>query len=57
MGWPGSPDRKAEQARAEWIVPNMFTFYVTGKKSLDEAVSWAEENSNASTKQMCPWRW
>ena len=42
IGWPASPDRKAEQARAEWIVPNMFTFYVTGKKSLDEAVSWAE---------------
>jgi multiple sugar transport system substrate-binding protein len=42
IGWPGPSDRKAEQARAEWIVPNMFTFYATGKKSLDEAVSWAE---------------
>jgi hypothetical protein len=42
IGWPAAPDRKAEQVRAEWIVPNMFTFYVTGKKSLDEAVSWAE---------------
>jgi multiple sugar transport system substrate-binding protein len=42
IGWPASPDRKAEQARAEWIVPNMFTFYVTGKKSLDDAVSWGE---------------
>ena len=42
IGWPGSSDRKAEQARAEWIVPNMFTFYVTGKKSLEESVSWAE---------------
>jgi multiple sugar transport system substrate-binding protein len=42
IGWPATPDRRAEQARAEWIVPNMFTFYVTGKKSLDESVSWAE---------------
>lgn len=42
IGWPASPDHKAEQARAQWIVPNMFTFYVTGKKSLEEAVSWAE---------------
>jgi spermidine/putrescine-binding protein len=31
-----------DQARAEWIVPNMFTFYVTGKKSLEDSVSWAE---------------
>jgi multiple sugar transport system substrate-binding protein len=42
IGWPAPPDRKAEQARAEWIVPNMFTFYATGKKSLEEAVSWGE---------------
>jgi multiple sugar transport system substrate-binding protein len=42
IGWPGPSDRKAEQARAEWIVPNMFTFYVTGQKSLEEAVTWAE---------------
>ena len=26
IGWPGPSDRKAEQARAEWIVPNMFTY-------------------------------
>ena len=42
IGWPALPDRRAEQARAEWIVPNMFTFYVTGKKSLEDSVSWAE---------------
>lgn len=42
IGWPGPADRKAEQARAEWIVPNMFTFYATGQKSLEESVSWAE---------------
>jgi len=42
IGWPGPSDRKAEQARAEWVVPNMFTFYATGQKSLDEAVAWAE---------------
>ena len=30
------------QARAEWIVPNMFTYYATGQKSLDEAATWAE---------------
>jgi multiple sugar transport system substrate-binding protein len=42
IGWPGPSDRKAEQARAEWIVPNMFTFYSTRQKSLDEAVTWAE---------------
>jgi multiple sugar transport system substrate-binding protein len=42
IGWPGPSDRKAEQARAEWIIPNMFTFYATGKKSLEESVSWAE---------------
>jgi multiple sugar transport system substrate-binding protein len=42
IGWPAPPDRRAEQARAEWIVPNMFTFYATGKKSLEEAVSWGE---------------
>ena len=42
IGWPAPPDRKAEQARAEWIVPNMFTFYVTGRKSLNEAIAWAE---------------
>jgi multiple sugar transport system substrate-binding protein len=43
IGWPGPSDRKAEQARAQWIIPNMFTFYATGKKSLDESVSWAED--------------
>src|SRR5712691_10671587 len=42
IGWPAPPDRKAEQARSEWIVPNMFTYYCTGRKSLDEAVSWGE---------------
>jgi multiple sugar transport system substrate-binding protein len=42
IGWPGPSDRKAEQARAEWIVPNMFTYYATGQKSLDESVTWAE---------------
>jgi hypothetical protein len=42
IGWPGPSDRKAEQARAEWVVPNMFTYYATGQKSLDEAVIWAE---------------
>ena len=42
IGWPAPSDRKAEQARAEWIVPNMFTYYATGKKSLEEAVSWGE---------------
>ena len=26
LGWPGPSDREAEQARAEWIVPNMFTY-------------------------------
>jgi multiple sugar transport system substrate-binding protein len=42
IGWPAPSDRKAEQARAEWIVPNMFTYYATGQKSLEEAVTWAE---------------
>ena len=42
IGWPASPGRDAEQARAEWIIPNMFTFYVTGKKSQEEAISWGE---------------
>ena len=42
IGWPAPPGRKAEQARAQWIVPNMFTFYVTGKKSLEESVTWGE---------------
>jgi multiple sugar transport system substrate-binding protein len=42
IGWPAPPDRKAEQVRAEWIVPNMFTYYATGKKSLDDAVLWGE---------------
>jgi len=42
IGWPGPSDRKAEQARAEWVVPNMFTYYATGKKSLEESVTWAE---------------
>ena len=42
IGWPAPSDRKAEQARAEWIVPNMFTYYATGKKSLEEAVGWGE---------------
>ncbi len=42
IGWPAPPDRKAEQVRSEWIVPNMFTYYCTGRKSLDEAVSWGE---------------
>jgi len=42
IGWPGPSDRKAEQARAEWVVPNMFTYYATGQKSLNEAVTWAE---------------
>jgi len=42
IGWPGPANRKAEQARAAWIVPNMFTFYATGKKSLDESITWAE---------------
>ena len=42
VGWPGPADHRSERARAEWIVPNMFTFYVTGKKSLEESVSWGE---------------
>jgi hypothetical protein len=42
IGWPGPSDRKAEQTRAEWVVPNMFTYYATGQKSLNEAVIWAE---------------
>ena len=42
IGWPASPGRDAEQARAEWIIPNMFTFYVTGKKSQEDAISWGE---------------
>ena len=42
IGWPAPSDRKAEQARAEWIIPNMFTYYATGKKSLEEAVGWGE---------------
>jgi multiple sugar transport system substrate-binding protein len=42
VGWPAAPDRKAEQARAAWIVPTMFASYCTGRKTLDEAVSWAE---------------
>jgi multiple sugar transport system substrate-binding protein len=42
IGWPGPSNRQAEQARAAWIVPNMFTFYATGKKSLDESITWAE---------------
>ena len=42
IGWPAPPDRKAEQARAEWIVPNMFTYYATGRKSMEEAVLWGE---------------
>jgi len=42
VGWPGPADQKSEQARAQWIVPNMFTFYVTGQKSMDDAISWAE---------------
>ena len=42
IGWPAPPDCKAEQARSEWIVPNMFTYYATGQKSLDEAATWAE---------------
>lgn len=42
IGWPGPSDRKAEQTRAQWIVPNMFTFCPTGQKSLEETVTWAE---------------
>jgi multiple sugar transport system substrate-binding protein len=42
MGWPAPADLRAEQARAKWIVPNMFKSYVTGKKSLEEAVAWGE---------------
>jgi multiple sugar transport system substrate-binding protein len=42
IGWPAPAGRKAEQARAQWIVPNMFTFYATGKKSLEESVTWGE---------------
>jgi multiple sugar transport system substrate-binding protein len=42
IGWPAPSDRKAEQARAEWIIPNMFTYYATGKKSLEDAVGWGE---------------
>jgi len=42
IGWPGPADRKAEQARAEWVIPNMFTYYATGQKSLEDSVTWAE---------------
>jgi multiple sugar transport system substrate-binding protein len=42
IGWPAPAGRKAEQARAQWIVPNMFTFYATGQKSLEESVTWGE---------------
>jgi multiple sugar transport system substrate-binding protein len=50
MGWPGPANIKAEQARAGWIVPNMFTFYATGQKSLDDSVSWAESELQRAYK-------
>jgi multiple sugar transport system substrate-binding protein len=50
MGWPGPVNIKAEQARAGWIVPNMFTFYATGQKSLDDSVSWAESELQRAYK-------
>jgi multiple sugar transport system substrate-binding protein len=42
IGWPAPPDHRAEQARAQWVVPNMFTAYATGKQSLEEAIVWGE---------------
>jgi hypothetical protein len=42
IGWPAPSDRKAEQARAAWLIPNMFTYYATGKQSLEDAVGWGE---------------
>jgi multiple sugar transport system substrate-binding protein len=42
IGWPAPSDRQADQARAAWVVPNMFTYYATAQKSLEEAVTWAE---------------
>jgi len=42
IGSPPPPDRKGAQTWSEWIVPNMFTYYCTGRKSLDDAVSWGE---------------
>ena len=42
IGWPAPIDHRAEQARTQWIVPKMFAAYVTGKHSLEEAVTWGE---------------
>ena len=42
MGWPAASDHRAEQAAQRYIVPQMFISYVTGKRSLSEAVTWAE---------------
>jgi multiple sugar transport system substrate-binding protein len=42
LGWPGQSDDRAEQAAKQYIIPQMFTSYVTGKQSLSAAVSWAE---------------
>lgn len=42
MGWPGPSDWRAEQAAQKFIVPKMFTFYVTGEKSLEDSVVWGE---------------
>ncbi len=46
IGWPAPLDERAEKARVQWVVPDMFTAYVAGKKTLEEAVSWGEAALN-----------
>lgn len=42
MGWPAPSDARAERATQQYIVPQMFTAYVTGQRGLEEAVQWGE---------------
>ena len=49
IGWPAPPDRKAEQARSEWIVPNMFTYYCTGESHWTRRYRGVKPSYSAST--------
>ena len=55
IGWPAPPDRKAEQVRAEWIVPNMFTYYALGESLWTKPYPGVRPNCGGSTQPRRKW--
>jgi multiple sugar transport system substrate-binding protein len=42
QGWPGLPTKESQVVGQLYIIPDMFAFAATGKKTPKEAIAWAE---------------